>query len=308
MSEQTQNLSSQSPQARLGEMLRGSRVGKGTEIAEMARTLILSAAQITAIETGSQASFHNQSFYLRALKKYIAHTVLETDPQAILLFTEIETELLSASTRANPNEVSLLITAGLAHRDKTLLPQLNIKKIHFLAAILFILIAAGLIAILSKDGSEQAPEQDTTSVVQSNTALKTVADPVVQKNTPVAPGSMHITTAATQSETAGKAEPVPENKKSAATITDLGATTLKLVFSAPSWIQVIEQNGKRTEKVFTPKDSLELDPATLTSLVIGNARETKLFSNTTEIDLSKYLNVGSGVARFNQSEILKLGQ
>lgn len=308
MAEQTQSLSSQSPQARLGVILRGLRVGKDTEIAEMARTLILSAAQITAIESGSQASFHNQSFYLRALKKYIAHMGLETDPQASLLFTEIETELLSASTRVNPNEVSLLIHAGLAHRRKSLLPQLNIKRVYLLAASLLILIATGLVAIWLRDGSEQTPKQEATTVVQTNAATKTADNPAEQKNAPAGAATVNTTTATPSAESASKAESASEINNSSAARAELGTTRLKLTFSAPSWIQVIEQNGKRTEKVFTPNDSLELDPATLTSLVIGNARETKLFSNTTEIDLSKYLNVGSGVARFNQSEILKLGQ
>jgi cytoskeletal protein RodZ len=308
MPEQPQNNAPQLPQVKLGEILRDHRLAKDTEIPALARTLILSAAQITAIESGSQASFHNQSFYLRALKKYIAHANLETDPQASLLFTEIETELLSASTRVNPNEVSLLINAGLAHRRKSLLPQLNIKRIHLVAALLFILIAAGLVAILLKGGSEQAPAQDATSVVQTNTVLKTLDRPDEQKNAPAAAAAVNATTASIQSESVSKAEPVSENNKTSAARANSSGTRLKLVFSAPSWIQVIEQNGKRTEKVFTPNDSLELDPATLTSLVIGNARETKLFSNTTEIDLSKYLNVGSGVARFSESEIMKLVQ
>ena len=52
MSEQTHHIASQSPQARLGELLRAYRLEKKTDTAELARTLILSQAQITAIETG----------------------------------------------------------------------------------------------------------------------------------------------------------------------------------------------------------------------------------------------------------------
>ncbi len=125
MPEQNQNLPVPSSQVVLGKLLREHRLAKKTEIPELARTLILSVAQVTAIESGSQASFHNQTFYLRALKKYIALMDLGVDPQASLLFTEIESNLLSPSTKINPNEVNLLIHAGLAHTRKSYLPQVR---------------------------------------------------------------------------------------------------------------------------------------------------------------------------------------
>ena len=311
MPDQTQSPPAQSPQVRLGDLLREHRLAKKTEIPELARTLILSIAQITAIESGSQASFHNQTFYLRALKKYIALMDLGVDPQASLLFTEIESNLLSRSAKINPNEVNLLINAGLAHTRKSYLPQLQLKKSHFFWIVLTVLVLIGLAAALTEGWPEKQTNKQAELVLTPTTAIKTevVPDRAVSQEQKAAPAAPTTTiSSSTQPSDAKSSAESPADKKSVASTHAPETTSLKLTFSAPSWIQVVEQNGKRIEKVFTPQDSLTLDPATLATLVIGNARETKLFTNVTEVDLSKYLNSGSGVARLNQSEIMKLGQ
>lgn len=311
MSEQPQNIASLSPQIRLGGLLREHRLAKNTEIPALARTLILSAAQITAIETGSQASFHNQSFYLRALKKYLTHMNLALDPEASVLFTEIESKLLTASTKMGPNDVSQLVHAGLSNRPKSYLPHLNIKKNYLFAALLALMIATGLTVAMMKRGSDNLPRQEAAAIVMTDTSLNAHAasseSGSQETQKPSAPSS--ATTGAFVQTEAGKiTETNSAIDKDSATHASPVATTLKFIFSAPSWIQAVEKNGKRTERVFTSKDALELDSAKLVSLVIGNARETQLFSNATKIDLSKYLNASSGVARFSESDLVKLGQ
>ena len=324
MSEQTISVPLQSPQVRLGKLLREHRLAKKTETPELARTLILSIAQITAIESGSQASFHNQTFYLRALKKYINHMDLLVDPQASLLFTEIETEFLSVNTKINANEVNHLIHAGLAHRRRFYLPQLRLRRTHFFWVGLVLLVLVGLAAALIEGWPGKQAQHQTDSVLTPlPTALPASAPtPVPPKK---ADGIPDATTSQEQKTAtpaltpvitpnvnpiASKApgEPATTVNKTTVRTDETQSTVLKLTFSAPSWVQVVEQNGKRIEKVFTPQDVLELNPATLATMVIGNARGTKLFSGVAEIDLSTYLNAGSGVARFNQSEIMKLGQ
>jgi hypothetical protein len=297
-------------------------LAKKTATPELARTLILSIAQITAIETGSQASFHNQTFYLRALKKYINHMELTVDPQASLLFTAIETELLSVTTKINANEVNHLIHAGLAHKRPSFLPQLRLRKTHFFWTGLILLVLVGLTAARiegwpDKQAQQQAelvstplpatrPASAPEAVKQIDGGPDTIASQK-QKTAAAAPTPV-ITANAHPSPSKAPEEPAATVSKTTARTDETQSTVLKLTFSAPSWVQVVEQNGKRIEKVFTPQDVLEIDASTLATLVIGNARETKLFTRAAEIDLTKYLNAGSGVARLNQSEIMKLGQ
>jgi hypothetical protein len=249
---------------------------------------------------------------------------LAMDPQTSLLFIDIENELLSASSKINSNEVKLLIDAGLAHRKPSYLPQLHLKKKYFvwagLATLVFVGLTIGLLGDWSEKQAQQqtaqlstpAPNQTPAAAVIPITVKKIDAVPDAtafqeQKTTSAAPTPGAIVN--TQPSVSKSSEiPSTKENKNTATTQETQAAILKLTFTAPSWIQVVEQNGKRIEKVFTPQDTLELDLATLATLVIGNARETKLFTNTTEIDLSKYLNAGSGVARFSQSDIIKLGQ
>ena len=314
MSDQAQSVPLQSPQLRLGRLLHELRLAKKTEIVELARTLILSTSQITAIETGSQASFHNQSFYLRALKKYIAHMGLAMDPQASLLFAEIETELLSASTQINANEVNLLINAGLVHKRSSYLSNLQLKKAHLFWVVFIAFILVGLAAAVLEGWPEKQTMRQTELVPPPTPAPVKQTDVVPdasvaqeQKTVPAAPNPVIVTSTQSSASKTPEDSAKTDNKSTVATEANKTAS-LKLTFLAPSWIQVVEQNGKRIEKVFTPQDSLELDASTIATLVIGNARETRLFSSTAEIDLPKYLNAGSGVARFNQSDITKLVQ
>lgn len=314
MNDHNQNTDSQPPQLRLGEMLREHRLAKNTEIAELARTLILSAAQINAIESGSQASFHNQTFYLRALKKYIEFMDLGVDAQAGLLFAEIETILLSPSTKINSNEVSLLIDAGLTHSRKPHLPQNKRSYVFWIC--LSIVLAIGLVTAYIAGQPEKQTDQQSESVqpaVVNTLATSPAGLPGTreQKDTPA------IASSATSPATANPAIEPNAAKNTDVAIKEIKNPALpqgsenrilKLTFSGPSWIQVVEQNGKRIEKVFTPQDSpLELDPSVVVSLVIGNARESRLYADSREIELGKFLNAGSGVARLNQQEIMKLG-
>ncbi len=311
MSEQIQSPEPELAKVKLGEMLRTHRLAKQTEIAELARTLILSPAQITAIESGTQSSFHNQTFYLRALKKYISYSGLEVDEQTNLLFAQIETTLLSQKAQVSPNEVSLLITAGLAHKRQSYLPHFTPGKNLYFWGGLVVVIVVGVSTLVFQRGAENhTGEPSTATTVAAD--VKTATPALVQSNSvekqSTSATTSRLTASTNETPPAKPAEPTETNKPSPNTHQEPVSASLKLSFSSPSWVQVVEQNGKRIEKVFTPQDTLELDPSTLVSLVIGNARETQLHLNTQSIDLNKYLNTGSGVARFNRQELMGLGK
>ena len=311
MPEQIQSLEPDLAKVKLGEMLRTHRLAKQTEIAELARTLILSPAQITAIESGTQSSFHNQTFYLRALKKYINYSGLELDEQTNLLFVQIETTLLTHKAKVSQKEVSLLITAGLAHKRKSILPHFTLRKSLYFWVGLALMIVVGVLMQVFQRGAQNQTNEASTVATLAIEAPTTPPAPVLSNS-----GEKQSTSAtvsplpASPNETpaAKSSESTETNKPNLNIDTETVSASLILSFSSPSWIQVVEQNGKRIEKVFTPQDTLELDPSTLVSLVIGNARDTQLHLNTQSVDLNKYLNTGSGVARFNRQELIGLGK
>jgi len=321
MSDQINTVPAQSPQIKLGEFLRDRRMSKKTVITELARTLILSPAQITALETGSQASFHNQTFYLRALKKYMTHMDLAMDPQASLLYAEIETELLTVSPKINVKEVNQIIHTGLASKHEFSLPNVRFKKSYFLWLSIIVFVLIGLTVALLEGWPQKQAIQQAESVSTPAPApakkISTTPNALVSQEQKTAVSSINSASSSSNAIIASNAQsnvskvpelPLSTVPNSTATTVELNTAYLKLTFLAPSWVQAVEQNGKRVEKVFTPQDVLELDPATLSTLVIGNARDTKLFVKAVAIDLSKYVNAGSGVARLNQTDIMKLGQ
>lgn len=293
MSEQTTHPFAPAPQVRLGELLHAHRIEKKIDLQSMGRTLILSTAQITAIENGSQTSFHNTSFYLRALKKYLEHFRLAPEAEENLLFAQIDQTIRSAEVRANTKEVDLLVQSKLSHTRQSYFSGNQRRFTLWFGLAIFL--CAALVAtymVLPLQQPDSTAEIKTTTIVQTPVA-------------PVLTPTLATPTLSTQTEKNIARETPPSPTSTQADINPAPSrnNTLKFTFNAASWIQAVDQTGKRIEKVFTPQDGLALDPDTLTSLVIGNARETRLSVGTVEIDLNKYLNAGSGVARFTQQDI-----
>lgn len=305
MSENQDTQAYLTPQAHLGALLRQQRLAKNIDVPSMARSLILSIAQINSLESGTQDAFHNASFYLRALKKYLSHLGLSLDTEICSLFEQTEAILLNIKTISRQNEVNSLINAGLAHRRIFYFPAL--KKWHLVLTGLILLVLLGFVVYLltaapERPQNEQIKQSEPKSAERAALPNQSVAVPKPQNQnvaqiTPgvqLKPQPQNVST--TDNLPAPTPSPLPESSPA----------KLKLTFSEASWVQVVEQNGKRTEKVFTPQDTIELDASTLTSLVVGNARHTQLFSGDREIDLAKYLNASSGVARFSRQEIMAL--
>ncbi|MFN8066951.1 MAG: helix-turn-helix domain-containing protein [Vicinamibacterales bacterium] len=84
--------------AELGAQLARAREAQGLTIAQVAERLLLSARQAKALETVEFTAFHNATFHLGALRKYVAllalddtllnrvaDSLVKPDPQAILL-------------------------------------------------------------------------------------------------------------------------------------------------------------------------------------------------------------------------------
>ena len=99
------------------------------------------------------------------------------------------------------------------------------------------------------------------------------------------------------------AVPAPE----ATTNSDIAPGTVQLHFSGTSWVQVVDANGTKHEKMYHQNDKLDLDPAKLQALIIGNASAVTLSNNEGEISLKAYIGSGSKVARIIGTKIRKLG-
>ena len=88
---------------------------------------------------------------------------------------------------------------------------------------------------------------------------------------------------------------------------DVAPGKVLLRFSGTSWVQVVESNGTKQEKMYHSGEKLDLEPAKLQALIIGNASAVTLSNNQGEIGLKGFVSAGSKVARIIGPEIRKLG-
>jgi hypothetical protein len=76
-----------------------------------------------------------------------------------------------------------------------------------------------------------------------------------------------------------------------------------LTFKGACWIQAINTDGTRVEKIFNDGEKLDLNLLTLNKLVIGNVVATKMLAGDLEVPLSSLTNRGSAVARLTGTEL-----
>ena len=63
----------------LGGLLAGTREDRGIDEATVCAALLLSVSQVRALERAELTPFYNASFYLAALRKYVAYLGLPVD-------------------------------------------------------------------------------------------------------------------------------------------------------------------------------------------------------------------------------------
>ena len=86
------------------------------------------------------------------------------------------------------------------------------------------------------------------------------------------------------------------------------AGRIALTFSGASWIQAVDKNGSKQEKIYRNGDTLALNPSQLQALIIGNSSVVSITSNKKTIDLKPYIGQGSQVARIIGADIRQLGE
>jgi hypothetical protein len=80
-------------------------------------------------------------------------------------------------------------------------------------------------------------------------------------------------------------------------------TQLTLSFTAACWIQAINTDGTRVEKIFNNGEKLELDLLKLSKLVVGNVAATSMTAGVKDVPIGTFVNRGSTVARLTGAEL-----
>lgn len=244
----------QLPLSQWAEQLKQARELSGQDLATMAPALMLSSAQLRAIESGSLSAFHGPGYYLRAVEKYARHLNITLEPPV--------TELKLTDSQIALNRVKNQPSAAkLAKRESSVLGANAMPRASsrtrmgtWLAGVLLVLVGIGTWLAIDEGwpGKETAkPVAELTNGEVSDQANKELSE----------------TTATIRVEPSGNAASATANNGNNQSGTVLAATTVPIA-SAPAALanQPVASNSISEAATVepTPETSLQSPASQLT--------------------------------------------
>jgi cytoskeleton protein RodZ len=276
------------PVPTVGERLRAERERQGLSVHDVAQRLKYAPRQIEAIEADDFKALPGLTFVRGFVRGYARVLGIEGDGLVRLL--ETSAEHASALTMVQFQEVSgkreQFPTDGGSH--KSALP--------WLLAILLVVGAFGGYSVYNW----QAPEE---FLQPAPVRAPTAPDTTATASLPVMPASQDAGSpqpASPQADASASGQVPAEVGLPAQANSPQGAAAqarIRLVFAGESWTELRDGEGKvLLSRRNTPGSEQTTEGTPPFEVVVGNAREVKLFYNGAEFDMSPYIKVS--VARF----------
>ena len=281
------------------------RNARTLSLQDIADALLLSKLQVNGLETADCKSFYSSKMFAQAADKYAAHlgfeekpslTLFGSDPEPERALTEVEivTEMAPPSSKTSAPKTAEVNMEGTPRSSR------------FRVA-LVVLCVLGIVTLVYKatltEPVAAAPQPEP--VARTTESNPSIAPPTPVTETASATPAPTVPTPNAQEKT----EPVkttPAEKPVASENIATGHILIK--FNESSWVQSVEKNGSKQEKVYRPGDTLDLEPAKLQALIIGNAGAVTVNGSNAPISLKPYMAPGSQVARIIGADIRKFGQ
>ena len=272
----------------LGEKFRAHRECLKLSLQEVADKLLLSKNQILGLETGDPEKFYGNKLFAQAADKYAALINLDSKPSIELLEIVSETEagvICNELSSAEPE----LKNGPTSNQQLKTSKRFSIKQLIGFGALL--IAGVGIILTQFLPGNSSNHEQERA--------------PNTDKGTPSAlpPPPTQIETPSTAEKIAPETSPVPVQKNNEA---DVKTGFVRIEFNGNSWIQIVQANGTKKEKMYHRGDVLDLEPAKLQALIIGNVSVVEVQNREAAINLKPYVASDSQVARIIGPDIRKL--
>lgn len=272
---------------------------------DIADALLLSKLQVNGLETANHQSFYSAKMFGQAADKYAQYlgfeekpslTLFGSDPEPERALTEVEivTEMATPTPKTSAPKTAEVNMEGTPRSSR------------FRVA-LVVLCVLGIVTLVYKatltEPVAAAPQPEPV-------ARTTEPNPSIAPPTPVTETASATPAPTVPTQNAPeKTEPVkttPAEKPVASDNIAPGHILIK--FNESSWVQSVDKNGSKQEKVYRPGDTLDLEPAKLQALVIGNAGAVIVNSSNAPISLKPYMASGSQVARIIGPDIRKLSE
>ena len=317
---------------KIGEILLQTRTEQGLEVLDIAHALIMSTAQIRGMEQTDFAAFHNQQFFLRAVEKYARYLVLPEGSELWSLLEQARQPLKHPKANPTRQEITAMVKSGFFKTKTSFWSYFARHPVFWIFTIALTAFGINLNARIENETQRQQSLASNEVEVEASkpestlqTVLSAESQPVEATHTSsigfaqtddltAAPATSHpevatlTNTQQTESMTTQMAawiDPSPTEIQ-VKHISNANISKLTLQFSGPSWVQYVAKDGSITEKVYQPEDVLEVDPAILDSMVIGNAGATTLKAGNILVDLNQHSSTKNGVARLKQEDLTHL--
>jgi len=279
---------------------------------DIADHLLLSKPQVLGLETGNHQSFYSVKMFGQAADKYALYLGFEEKPSLSLFGNDPEPAQVVAE--AGPRAETVVDT-DVTRKPETATPRLpqtqtSARRFGLRVALVGICII-GVVTLLYKVTQTEAviasPKPEPVTQAPEPPPAATPPTPPTENNsatgTPTAPTP----------NTSDKSEPIKvEPEKAAVAVQPVASEAvatglIQIKFNESSWVQSVDKDGRKQEKVYLRGETLELAPASLQALVIGNADAVIVTSGSAPISLKPYMASGSQVARIMGPAIRKLG-
>jgi len=276
------------PAPSVGERLRAERERQGMSVHDVAQRLKYAPRQIEAIEADDFKALPGLTFVRGFVRGYAR--VLGIDGDTLVRVLETSAEHASALTTVQFQDVSgkreQFPTDGGSH--KSALP--------WLLAILLVVGAFGGYSVYNWQAPQEFLQPAPVRLPAAPEATAAASSPVMQPSQDTGPPQP----ASAQAEASPGSQVPAAAGAPAQADSPQGAAAqgrIRLVFGGESWAELRDADGKvLLSRKNTPGSEQTTEGTPPFEVVVGNAREVKLFYNGAEFDMSPYIKVS--VARF----------
>ena len=293
------------PEVTVGDLLRAAREKAGLSLGDVASRLRMGVKQVRALEQNDFPALPKGTF-LRGFVRNFAKQVGVKPEQALNLLeaTHQSAAAITASVVVLPSQQNINVPSPGGERAT---PRGRIIIAVVISALLVTVIwwwwenvrpyraEGGRPKTVAVDNSIHLPTTVPEPVASITPPTEAASRPAVGTAAQAAPQVELLQSVSTPAApivsvvTPASAPSAAENASAATPASRTGSGMLGLTFSDKSWVKIVDANGKTVlDRSFKGGDAEEVSGRAPFSVVVGNAKATRLAYNGKEIDLTPH--------------------
>ena len=293
------------PEVTVGDLLRAAREKAGLSLGDVASRLRMGVKQVRALEQNDFPALPKGTF-LRGFVRNFAKQVGVKPEQALNLLeaTHQSAAAITASVVVLPSQQNINVPSPGGERAT---PRGRIIIAVVISALLVTVIwwwwenvrpyraEGGRPKTVAVDNSIHLPTTAPEPVASITPPTEAASRPAVGTAAQAAPQVELLQSVSTPAApivsvvTPASAPSAAENASAATPASRTGSGMLGLTFSDKSWVKIVDANGKTVlDRSFKGGDAEEVSGRAPFSVVVGNAKATRLAYNGKEIDLTPH--------------------